>query len=55
MTQEITVDSPEIDETSGQAEDTKAKTEITSSWDGIPNTIQDLLSDPPVIVSPGVV
>jgi hypothetical protein len=49
MTEEITVDSPKIGETSGQTEDTKAKTEITSSWDGIPKTIRDLLSNPPVL------
>ena len=49
MTDEITVDSPEISEAPDQAEDTNARTEVPSRWDGIPETIQDLLSDPPVL------
>lgn len=49
MTDEITVDSPEIGEAPDQTEDTNARTEVPSRWDGIPETIQDLLSDPPVL------
>jgi len=49
MTDEITVDSPEIGEAPDQTEDTNARTEVPSRWDGIPGTIQDLLSDPPVL------
>jgi hypothetical protein len=48
MTDEITVDSPAIDETSGQTEDNKAKNE-GPSWDGIPETIRELLYSPPVL------
>jgi len=49
MTEEITTGGSEIGETSGQTEDTKAKTEVPSRSDGIPETIQDLLSAPPVL------
>ena len=49
MTEEITTGASEIGETSGQTEDTKAKTEVPSRSDGIPETIQDLLSAPPVL------
>ena len=49
MTEEIIAGGPEIGETSGQTEDTKAKTKVPSRWDGIPETIRDLLSDPPVL------
>jgi hypothetical protein len=48
MTDEITVDGPEIGETTGQTEDTKSKNEVPSR-DGIPETIQNLLSIPPVL------
>lgn len=48
MTDEMTVDSPAIGETSGQTEDTKVKNEVPS-WDGIPETIRDLLYGPPVL------
>jgi hypothetical protein len=48
MTDEITIDSPAIDETSGQTEDNKAKNE-GPSWDGIPETIRELLYSPPVL------
>jgi hypothetical protein len=49
MTEEIIAGGPEIGETSGQAEDTKAKTKAPSRWDSIPETIRDLLSDSPVL------
>jgi len=53
MTEEITNFGPEIDETSGQIEDATAKTKVLSRWDGIPKTIQDLLSDPPLLPHEG--
>ena len=49
MTEEITAGGSEIGETSGQTEDNKANTKVRSGWDGIPKTIEDLLSDPPVL------
>jgi hypothetical protein len=49
MTEEITVGGPEIGETSGQTEDNKANIKAPSCWDGIPETIQDLLYSPPVL------
>jgi hypothetical protein len=49
MTEEITAGGPEIGETFGQTEDTKAKTEVPSRYDGIPKTIEDLLSEPPLL------
>jgi hypothetical protein len=44
MTEDITVDNPEMGDTAG--EDTKAKND---PWNGLPKTIRDLLSDPPVL------
>jgi hypothetical protein len=49
MTEEITTGGPEIGEASGQTEDNKAKPKGPSRWDGIPQTMQDLLYDPPVL------
>jgi hypothetical protein len=49
MTEEITAGGSEIGETSGQTEDSKAKTNVPGRWDSIPKTIEDLLSDPPVL------
>jgi hypothetical protein len=49
MTEEITAGGPEIGEASGQTEDSNAKTNVPGSWDGIPETIKDLLSSPPVL------
>jgi hypothetical protein len=49
MTAEIIADGPVIGETSPQLEDTKAKAEVLPRWDRIPKTIQDILSDPPVL------
>jgi len=49
MTEEITAGGSELGETSGHAEDIKAKTEVPSYWASIPKTIQDLLCIPPVL------
>jgi hypothetical protein len=49
MTEEIITGGPEIGEASGQTEDNKAKPKGPSRWDGIPQTMQDLLYDPPVL------
>jgi hypothetical protein len=49
MTEEITTSGAEIGETSGQTEDHKANTKAPPRWDGIPETIQDQLSNPPVL------
>jgi len=49
MTEEIIAGGPEIGEASGQTEDNKAKPKGPSRWDGIPQTMQDLLYDPPVL------
>ena len=49
MTEEITTGGAEIGETSGQTEDSKANTKAPPRWDDIPKTMQDLLSDPPLL------
>jgi hypothetical protein len=49
MTDETIAGSPENGEKYGQTEDPKEKAEALSCWDGIPKTIQDRLSDPPVL------
>jgi hypothetical protein len=49
MTEELTAGSPEIGEASGQTEDSKAQTNVPAHRDGIPETIRDLLSAPPVL------
>lgn len=46
MTDDVTVDSPEIGDTTGKTERTEAKSD---SWNGIPETIRELLSHPPVL------
>jgi hypothetical protein len=48
-TDETIVDTPVIGEISLQAEDTPVETAILSYWSTIPQTIQDLLEDPPVL------
>ena len=49
MTDEIIADGAAVGETCPKLQDTKATAEVRSRWKGVPKTIQDLLSDPPVL------